>query len=320
MKPRKCITFMLLILVQLLPFTSWSQAVFAPIKGAEWNYHFKSNNYDWNIPFYKPIEGIVTVKYTKDTLILGSNFKKFEQSEKWKYKGNDTLYTFTRQSLFMIQRNDTVFLLNKDTLAVAFVYKTTIGSVTNLRSMSRNIFSIELTDTTYSTSINQSNLKFKKFSYKTIILLVDVLLENPLIFLDRIGPLNADITVINSQASSNSEYYRLVCYSDSEVGQLKFLNRDCNVTTSIITIKEPDFNNFFIALNSNNLLIRLSNINEYITNILFYDIQGRLIQDYAVKSPVNEVLLPSTFLKTGLYLISLKSNLGIYKTKKVFIN
>ena len=84
-----------------LSYAALGQAVFAPQTSAEWHYSFQTDAYEWNVPFRVPRKGILTVNYTKDTLVRGIIMKKFEHKEAFKYKGNDTLYTRTNAPFFM---------------------------------------------------------------------------------------------------------------------------------------------------------------------------------------------------------------------------
>jgi hypothetical protein len=319
MKLSKCILYIVVGVSHFLPLISWSQAVFAPTKGAEWNYYFISEKYDWNIPFFKPEEGITTIKYTKDTLISGYTFKKLEQSEKVKYKSNDTLFTYNLRPLFMFQRNDSVFVLNEDTISIAFVYKKVVGAVINLKSISGVIFSLEMRDTTSISPINQSSYKIKQYSYKSNSNTLDVQLKNPLILFDIVGPSNTDISVITTQGNFIGRSYRLICYKDSNIGELKFFNRDCTIVTSLVDYKFKA-NDFFVNFIDNSLIIKFLNYSVQVSSVSLYNIQGKLIQKYLLNNLSLETIIPLNFLQKGIYIISFNSGVGIYSTKKIFIN
>ncbi len=296
-----------------------AQAVFAPVKGAVWNYYFRSNNYSWNIPFFKPVEGIATIKYVKDTLIGNTNFKKMERIEKLKYRGNDTIFLNLKQSLLFIQRNDSIFLLTKDTLSLAFVYPSRINSVVDLKSLSpgKITFSLTLKDTGLVFALNRSTVKFKNFTFIPNTKWFDVYLVNPLIILDKIGALNSDVTVIESQGE-NSTYaisYRLICYEDFELGLLKFDNRECDVITSIFGKKETKLKEINIVQSQED--IRIKNLLT-VRYIRLYNILGQLVNEYAIQN-IEELTIPVNVLHSGIYLLYLESETSQFQSKKILI-
>ena len=102
-------------------YVAHTQSVFAPVVGAEWNYHFISDNYnDPDYPFYQKRVGILAIKYAKDTMIRSINFKKFEQKEQYNIKGKDITYTSSKTPFYMTQRNDSIFILFGDSLRLVF--------------------------------------------------------------------------------------------------------------------------------------------------------------------------------------------------------
>jgi hypothetical protein len=298
-----------------------AQSIFAPNIGAEWNYYFETRDYEIVItPPGRAEKGISTVKYTKDTLIGNIAFKKFEQSEILRYKGRDSLFRFTVNPYFMVQRNDSIFLLNRDSLMLAFVYKTTIGSVTKLKSVQNNNFSIELIDTTFISPLNQSSRKIKRFNYRYFATSQDLNAEHPTI-LDEVGPLNTDMTVISSvSVSSFSRGSRLICYRNGTGTELKFSNRDCNMLTSTEAIKTVQVKDYHMVSKGSTIWFKLANDHEYIKSLNVYDVQGRVVYNKSDFGQRSEVEISADFLKFGIYLISLNSNIAPYPVKKLFIN
>lgn len=292
------------------------QAVFAPTIGAEWNYYFKSDKYDWAIsPLYPQQIGIATITYTKDTLIQGLKFKKLVQSEKFKRKGNDTLFSFVREPFFMMQRNDSVFLWFRDTLYLSFAYNSTLGSTTKHKSTSNINFTLELKDTISISPINQSNLKFKRFSYKASFQALDISGVDPLI-LDEIGPLNADITIVKSVAVPADRYYTLICYRKNSATEYKFSSQDCNTITSVAFTKSEQIRDYLILKRENFIWLKLDNDNEYIKTAKVYDTQGRIVYSFTSTSLLTELNIPFHNLNNGIYMISVVSNSKAYPFKK----
>lgn len=313
----------LIALVAIVHFTAFSlhaQATFAPKIGAEWHYAFQTDAYDWSIPFRVPRKGILTVNYAKDTLIRGVTMKKFEQKEAFRNKGNDTLYNRIGAPFFMMQRNDSVFLMVQDTLAVAFVYKNQLGSRTKLKANNgRVLLDLDLQSVRDTTAFSNPRFSFGKYSYKTTTTILDVYFETLLVFLDRIGPINADLTVINSQgkASNYADTYTLLCYQDSEVGELKFSNRDCNTSVSVSDVGHVA-KEWAITHQNNVLYISLQDVgNEYIKNVEIYDISGRLVRHINNVDRKNVLTLSDDDLPRGVLLFSVESNTTIYEAKKI---
>lgn len=101
----------------------YSQAVFAPIVGAEWNYYFISTNYDEPpVPFTKAEYGIINYKYLKDTLVNSIICKKIEVKETSKIKGDNNVYNATLPPLIMMQRNDSVFTFISEKFILSYSF------------------------------------------------------------------------------------------------------------------------------------------------------------------------------------------------------
>jgi hypothetical protein len=302
-----------------------AQSVFAPIVRAEWNYHFISDNYyETDFPFSQKKEGNLTIVYTKDTLIRSNNFKKFEQKWQYKYKGKDTLYTLSKTPFYMMQRNDSVFILLSDSLRLAFVYSTQVSSITKLMNINRlTKFSIELKTIRDTTPINNNQVILKKYSFKPFSTYVDVYFADPLIILDRIGPINSDITVITSEGESvnNVDIYDLVCYRDNVVGELKFSNRTCNLSVSVFDKFETGLEKDFHVLDDGSFInLSLPLESESINKVIIYDVSGKIIFINKNKSKGRELFIPKSLLPQGLLIINLSSDKSLYKAKKIIIH
>ncbi|MDZ7878503.1 MAG: T9SS type A sorting domain-containing protein [Saprospiraceae bacterium] len=320
-------TSILLVFFHFFSLTVKGQSVFAPKIGAEWNYFVETDSYTIDVPYFNPITGIVTVNYTKDTLINGLNMKKFEQKWQYKKRKNDTLFGGALEPSFMTQIGNSVFLLVGNTLKLAFVYETQIGTLTRLTVPPPNfpfVFNLELQSIRDTTALNNSNLRFKKYTFRsfTPTVIFDVDFTNPVIILDRIGPLNTDLSVILSQGQGvyYTNWFSLICYQDSEVGLLKFMNRECNSRVAVedinTVLRDFDIINYneFISISLQN------NDNEVIRNVKVYDVLGRLVLNITNNDKKNELNISKSKLPKGILIVNVESNNFSYKAKKVIIN
>lgn len=313
---KKCTLLILFVLMNCILISA--QSKFAPIIGAEWHYSFISDTYDYNYSFFEHKKGILEVRYTKDTVVGNFTLKKFEQKETFKNKGNDTLFSEIKNPVFMLQRNDTVFLLLKDTLEPAFFYKTQLTAKTKIE----HFINQELKSVTDTTALNNRNILFKAFNYAQSCTCFDAYFEYNLIILDRIGALNADITVIETQgkAVNGANYYRLVCYNDNEIGEVKFLNQDCNTLTAV-----ADLNSFsidFDLFNQPDLFnIHLPDHSpDFFQKIKIYDVSGRLVWKYDGKNDLKNISILKSNLPQGVLIVTVQGKNIMYKAKKIFNN
>lgn len=301
----------------LLPFGLKAQSVFAPKIGAEWRYFFITTDYDTDIRYRTPRRGMLYVKYEKDTTISGVVVKKMTQVETLKKKGNDTLYTYSLKPLFMRQKSDSILILDRDTFALSFAYKTGLlkDSSYSIYPLSRSrelIFKLlRLSDTN---ALNNSMLKFKKYTYSGATKLLDVYFTDPLILLDRIGSINSDLSVIQSQmtGANYADIYKLVCYKDSEVGELLFSGTNCE---NFVSTKDLLDNNNLSILNTLDF-IEISSTN-FINNVKIYDIEGKLINIFRNCNTDKFRVLKNPLQKGVLFIVVQDKDLNIYSAKKI---
>jgi hypothetical protein len=301
----------------LLPFGLKAQSVFAPKIGAEWRYFFITADYDTDMRYRTPRRGMLYVKYEKDTVISGLIVKKMTQVETFRKKGNDTLYTYSKKPLFMRQKSDSILILDRDTFALAFAYKTGLlkDSSYSIYPLSRSrelIFKLlRLSDTS---ALNNSMLKFKKHTYNGATKLLDVYFTDPLILLDRIGSINSDLSVIQSQMTgvNDADIYKLVCYKDSEVGELLFSGTNCE---NFVSTKDLLDKNNLSILNTLDF-IEISSIN-FMNNVKIYDIEGKLIRIFHNCNTDKLSVLKNTLPKGILFITVQDKDLNIYSAKKI---
>ncbi len=297
-----------------------AQSKFAPLIGAEWHYYFKSNNYDANQPYFKVREGNLIIKYTKDTIINSYNFKKLESKEVFKFKGNDTLFSLQILPLYMTQRNDTVFQLLKDTLEPAFFYKVFVSAKIKIKnSENKSILNLELINLSDTSSKGNPNFIFKKYTYSVSCTCSDLTFENPLVILDRIGPLNADITVIKSQGQAGfaPDFYRLLCYQDNEFGELKFSNQECNTLVSnndLNILKVEDLN-----IVDSKESIQINSFASFFRKVHVYDLTGKLVWSFNNVNLLQGLTISKIYLPDGILVITIEGENNLFKSKK-FLN
>ena len=300
-----------------------AQSTFATKIGAQWLYSFNCpDGYDFSLPDLTSNTGLLQVNYTKDTTIGALTMKKFEQKGARKFKDNDTTFRFTKPPFFMVQRNDTVFIRQGDTLTLDFLYKTKVGDTFNMKT-NRRAFDINsvLQSVRDTTALNKTTPRLKKYTYTTRILVTDTDYPSPLNILDRIGPMDSELYV-HEQGTSNGGYYyyNLVCYTDSEVGELKFSTRDCNALVadqdlSVNPSKDFSFTNpahdqLSISLNEN--------IAKSLKEITIYNLMGAKIKTIS-PTQQSEYQIDISSLSNGVYFIQCSFADGI-ATKKVIIN
>ena len=145
----------------------YSQAVFAPIVGAEWNYSFtKENITSCSLPSRDAFDGLATYNYVKDTLINGILCKKIDGIEKIKYRCGDTQqYIFKLYPLYIYQKNDSVFMLRQNTFIFIYLFPKVLNNEFMFEVSKNSSYPVKYTDTSKITSISApfQTLKTNKF-------------------------------------------------------------------------------------------------------------------------------------------------------------
>jgi hypothetical protein len=307
-----------LIFLFVFPLGLKSQSVFAPIVGAEWRYFFETNDYNTNIPFRKSRRGLLKIKYDKDTFIAGIKVKKFEQTELFTYKGDNIIYNLSKRPFFMSQKSDSVLSHFKDSTTLAFAYKKGLSKDTTYTIYKNNIkLNLKLLDSK-DTFFQVNGYKFKKYAYKSIASVIDLYFEDTLVVLDRIGAINADLSIFQSQlvGSNEADIYSLVCYKDNEIGEFKFSNKNCENLVSIFELNVAK--DFDISISTD--FIEVSIKNKVIDNIRIYDLQGKLIKIHSNNNEANCVISKNDLPYEVLILSVQDKSLDYYNSKKIFIH
>jgi hypothetical protein len=235
-------------------FSLYGQSVFAPVKGAEWKYFTSSI---WEVSELFPgsfsYKSIVTIKYEKDTIVNKLNAKKLTQTEIMRVTKNkkDTIQYRNPAPLLIVQRNDSVLVWSPEheEFALCFTYNNLIGNVSTYGMPLRSslTFSLQLGRVS-NFRFQGSSSRFTNYTSKTknINNLFDVCSVDSVHILDRIGPLNADITHVGSNfvPCGGAVGYRLMCYRDTEVGELVLEPTGCNdrlVNTKVLELETRDY-------------------------------------------------------------------------------
>jgi hypothetical protein len=227
-------------------FSLYGQSVFAPVKGAEWKYYYNSV---FNDRYNPRFDGVVTIVYEKDTLVNNVPVKKLAQTEVARREGVPTLEYRNLAPLFMMQSNDSVLVWvpESNRFTLAFVYNNAVGNTTryNIIQGPDLIFSLRLGSVT-GFNFPNNNIRFTNYTSKTISNLIDVYKIDSVRILDRVGPINSDITHIKSNAnSSNRAEYRLLCYKDTQVGELVLEQTGCNDRLVNAKVSNLEAQNYF---------------------------------------------------------------------------
>ncbi len=298
-----------------------SQAIFAPVVGAEWNYYFISTNYDEPpVPLTKAEYGIINYKYLKDTIVNSIICKKIEVKETTKIKGDNTVYITTFTPLIMMQRNDSVFTFINEKFMLSYSYLKELNTQVVVQPTAfQGDVKLKLSDTSMYSSINQPVFSFKKFSFNVSTGVIDADLINPLAICDRIGPINSDLTHIRSQGrtpTSGGRKYRLNCYKDDRVGELKFVNSDCLLLTKMQEVNT----NTNLTINFRKPLLEINMVNnehqDLIKNIILVDINGKILRSINNLNGFSATINLSE-LPLGLYIAQVQTVNNAHILKKI---
>ena len=310
-----------LFLISITCFNCTAQPLFAPVVGAEWNYYFISTNYnDPPVPLTKAEYGVTTYKYSKDTLVNSIICKKIEVKETSKIKGDNNVYNASLPPLIMMQRNDSVFTLINEKFTLSYSFLKNLNTHVNVQPTAflGNV-KLELTDTSMYSPLNQPILSLKKFTYKATTGVIDVDLINTLFICDRVGPLNSDITHIKSQGrtpTNGGRYYRLNCYKDDKVGELKFVNTDCFLLSKTHDVNTK--NNLTISFQKPLLGVKIENDEnqDLIKSIALVDISGKILR-ITENIQSSSATIKLSDLPLGLYVVQVQTINNYFISKKI---
>ena len=214
----------------------------------------------------------------------------------------------------MSQRSDSVFLWIKDSFRLAFTYRNKLGDTAELKNLHYAVKII-----TRLQSIGDT-LGFRKHTFDAQSRAFDVYVESKLIILDRIGAINADISVISSQGKlvNGAEFYRLTCYKDSEVGELELRGKGCDLLLS--NSKISTLQDFEVVNQVGGINIRLPNqtIGE-VKKVVLYSNSGVVIWQGTIPTSLNELFVSTANFPQGMIIITIKGNSSFFKPQKTVI-
>jgi hypothetical protein len=110
--------------------------------------------------------------------------------------------------------------------------------------------------------------------------------------------------------------YRLICYKDAQVGELRFLDRSCSSALVSAQDIQPGFdNNFILRYDGSRLYITADDAYNKKFNVDLFGAGGRLLQRRVqVERNIEIENMPQ-----GLVFVRISDEKGAYKTKKVII-
>jgi hypothetical protein len=342
MKPYKSASYVLTLFFLFLSSFLWGQNVFAPLKGAKWTYVYNSNAFNGFTGEEWVGKSIIKAEYLRDSTIETQNYKYILLN----YEALNTYYKPTIVN-GRVARYDTTISKNKtirkfytrqtqDTI-FGFVDDKTNESVYYIFKANRDSFDIKklnfddyrtkkvFIDSIKTTQVGNRSFKtWKGKSYQRLLADSGTGYDTfGLTFLERIGPID-DIMLFfgfNGHPGNinRNAKYGLVCYEDSEVGLLKFMDVDCNISPtkegSKNIIVETYFNRF---KNSIEIHLGVDNINPL--NLSLFNISGQLILTQSLKDVDNSVIVPRN-LPSGIYFTHFIDKItGSTLVKKIFIN
>jgi hypothetical protein len=341
---RKIVFISVIFYLLFLHIKASSQTIFAPIKGAKWTHIYRYSTYNSGVTTFSL--GIINSSYLKDSTIENKVYKCITMDydvisdsqypiilDNVIYRKNTSSSVFKYSaSLFTRELQDTVwgFINNKDTERPFFIFTNKSPDSFDLKWLR---FDNNVPKKVYIDSIKSaqySNRNFKTWqgkSYQKLLLDGTQLYDTcSLTFAERIGPINDILPyfAFNRHPGTMDRKYDngLICYSDAEVGNLKFKNLGCTFDIKVSTkevVNSPDIDCYYDELNHCIAIkSKYSNICGY--KVLITNTVGTIMQtERVVDTNVRIYLLKS--IKNGIYIINITdfSNRGNC-VKKVFIN
>ena len=281
----------LITLLSALTFTLFSQN-FAPV-GAEW--------YFGNGPALSADVGYFYYEINSDTIINGKYCTYFDDSSNqpliFYYESNDSVYWRSE--------NDTKFhMFYNFNASKGDVWTITGGSVVNPSTSISDTFLVSV-DTTYSAVYNGVSLKTLEIS--TINAVGNVWLFDGLV-VEKFGHLSLHrpwhgLEEINLTG--------LRCYSDSAFGQYTTVSYSCDSTWMAVGINDLNIHKLKVYPNpaSDQLTIDATELNltSALQTLEIYNLQGQLVEQYAITSNNNLITVDVSNLNNGVFFYTVKS-------------
>ncbi len=331
--------------ILFLSYMASGQAVFAPVKGAKWTYTYSSTFYSV-FGMYGHGKAVLKAEYFNDTLIGSRTYKliniKQEQIDtiykvvsvtgttvKW-----DTSIRIEKMAYRFLTRQsqDTVWSLSRSgdsTERLYFIYLKNPGVFymdklgpgepdSNRWVVINSILSLSFGNRTFRAWKGMSHFP-RKFiddtsNYDSL----------SLTFLDRIGPVNDVMGYLafgGNCGCINAGYkYGLVCYEDNEVGEIKFMDLDCDlklVPTQNIS-RGIMLESYFNSL-SRTIEIRIEDDNINQLQLSLVNISGQVVLTTLLMDSHSSIRIPDS-LPGGIYFTHFLSKThGKSAVKKIFV-
>ena len=320
-----------------------AQTVFAPVKGAKWTHIYRSFNFQLNGTQTKS-NGIIKALYLKDTVIDGKDYKlitlNYEVLDSSsfpvivnnmviRYDSEIRINRYTNK-FFVRQTQDTIWgAINQiDRELPYFIFRKSAPDSFSIKSLiySNPVSKKVFIDSIKTIRILNQNLKIWKgksyqqrfadgYAYDTC----------ALSFAERIGPIDDLMPYFGFAGHPGSidkkSKYGLVCYEDTEVGLLKFMDLDCDISikTALKDISQyPEIVSYFdnsthrISVNSTD-----TNLENWSLSLI--NLTGQIILKTPLIEGQNNLNVPKD-LPTGAYFIQFfnKEN-KFMKVEKIFL-
>lgn len=331
-------------IVFLIVFTwvNWgvgqAQALFAPVMGAKWTYIYQANSFNGFNGIESKTKGIIKAIYNKDTTINSLTYKLIDLNTdildslhiptiqpNGSIKYRDTvILKKTLRKMFFREQNDSLwaaidFIITEK---LYFVFKSMPDSFSIDKLSSAKVF----IDTIYFKDINGKKLKtWQGKSYSR--LLIDGLNYDTcnLTFIERIGIVDDIIPyfAFNSHPASinKNRPWGLVCYEDKDIGLIKLINLDCDISNTVSTKNAALENRIECVYNSSESKVHfdLHDIDSQNWNLILIDLQSHILLDIPIKNSSGFVKIQDK-LPTGICIVHFYNKInGNFYNKKIFI-
>lgn len=280
-----------------LAFETFSQN-FAPI-GTIWYYDYISSEAE---------QGYARLSALKDTIVDGKSYRLIERYyEGYFYQSTPPqFFSYTKPPLLIYQLQDSIFLRIDDKDVIIHRINAKVGEEWETRA---NIHEGSCGDTATITIVNVGEEVINGVSHKFFETFND---DGPWEYAGKTYEVfgNQDFILPHPSSACNTEFAgetRLRCYSDPNVGLVKFTEKDCDVISSIE--EKGALGALFFDYNSGQLF----GLDE-VENLKLYGLDGKLVLNTSVTSSKLPLNIPS-----GFYVVHSLMKNGSRKSIKIQI-
>lgn len=308
-----------------------AQSVFAPVVGAKWTYTY--NTYGFSFGTSNKTKQILKVSYEKDTI---ANMKRYKLlnlftdviDSTWEpiLPSNgivDYKLTVSRikrlEKIYFREQNDTLWAAryNTNSESIYFIFKTQPDSF-NVLPMTKTYI-----DSIYTKSINGKILKvWKGKSYYKQLADGYIYDTCQMTFIERIGIIDDIMPYFafggHPNSISKNKPWGLVCYEDNEIGNVQFMNIDCNVSAIQNKILEKNIECHYFS-EENRIKYDMHDIDFKNWKLILLDMKGNILMNRLITSKENYIELPNKNA-VNIYLLHFYNlDNGNYYNKKILI-